>query len=248
LKTITRYVCVLYDSFRLIEDLTKELERATIDKASPAWMLRLLFNLSENERKRLSQDLHDAALQEQIIWYRKLEQLCNDDSIPVELRKQLEEITEGLLDVIYQIRITCNELMPPMLKQEGLVSSLEVLFEFTQIRTDYSIQFNSAGFDDTLNDIQLIGIYRIVQELLANATKHSEATQVSITLSCQESQIHLTYEDNGVGMDVNKLSGQSFNQMGVYGMTERVRSMDGTMEIRSSLNNGLAVVISIPVS
>ncbi len=144
LKTVSRYINVLYDNFRLIEDLTKELDTITSNQMAPAWLLRLLFKLSENERKHLSQDLHDSALQEQIIWYRKLDHLSTDPLIPPQMREQLQQIVQGLLDVIYQIRITCNELRPPMLKEEGLISSLEALFEFTQLRANYSIQFDKV--------------------------------------------------------------------------------------------------------
>jgi two-component system sensor histidine kinase ComP len=202
--------------------------------------------LSENERKNLSQDLHNAALQEQIIWYRKIEQLSTSQLIAEDLRDQLQQITQGLLDVIYQIRITCNELRPPMLKEEGLISSLEALFEFTQMRTNYSIQFEAGDFHHTLSDNQLIGLYRIVQELLANATKHSNAMNVRITLFSQPDRIQLIYEDNGVGMDLSKME-DSFKSMGVYGMKERVRSMEGTIRFHSQPNNGLAIFITIPV-
>ncbi|TFE25810.1 PAS domain S-box protein [Cohnella luojiensis] len=247
LETICRYVSVLYDNFRVIEDLTKELEEITTHQATPSWLLRLLFKLSEHERKRLSQDLHDAALQEQIIWYRKLDQLISNQSLPAKLQEQLEQITQGLLDVVYQIRITCNELRPPMLKEEGIVSSLEALFEFTQLRSNYSIEFSAFDIPLTLTDDQITGLYRIVQELLANASKHSNATRVHIFLTSGPDWIQLNYEDNGIGMDISKVE-NTFVSMGVYGMKERVRSMNGTIEFRSSPDKGLAICICIPAS
>ncbi|MFE6796695.1 PAS domain-containing sensor histidine kinase [Paenibacillus chitinolyticus] len=247
IKTIARYASVLYDNFRVIEDLTQELRELATRQKTPSWLIRLLFNLSENESKRLSQDLHDGALQEQIIWYRKLDEISSDDEVPPVLREKLAQITQGLLDVIYQIRITCNELRPPMLKEEGLVASLEALFEFTQLRSDYSIAFDYTDFHGSLHDDDLlIGLYRIVQELLANATKHSNAAKVQFKLSAHSDRIHLSYEDNGIGMDVSGMV-ESFNSMGVYGIKERVRSMDGDVEFYSSPNNGLAVFINVPV-
>ena len=245
LETITRYVSVLFDNFLLIEDLTKELEQTVGQQVAPTWLLRLLFNLSENERKRLSQDLHDAALQEQIVWYRKLDLLLMDESITGDIREQLGQITQGLLDVVYQIRITCNELRPPLLKEEGLISSLEALFDFTQLRTNYSIEFDTVDFNHCISDDLLIGLYRIVQELLANATKHSYATEVRIALFSQSECIQLGYEDNGVGMDLETMK-DSFNSMGIYGIKERVRSMNGVIEFNSSKNNGFSISISIP--
>ncbi|WP_256759383.1 PAS domain S-box protein [Cohnella sp. WQ 127256] len=246
LETITRYVSVLFDNFLLIEDLTKELEQTASKQIAPIWLSRLLFNLSENERKRLSQDLHDAALQEQIVWYRKLDLLMSETSFSGEVREQLEQIMQGLLDVIYHIRITCNELRPPMLVEEGLITSLEALFDFTQLRANYSIQFNAEHLNHTLDDQKLIALYRIVQELLANATKHSHATEVQIRLFSQTDRLQLEYEDNGVGMDLMKGVKDLFNSIGIYGIKERVRSMGGTIEFRSSENHGLAVRIEIP--
>lgn len=246
LETLTRYVSVLYDNLLLIEDLTKELEQMASKQIAPTWLLRFMFKLSENERKLLAQDLHDSALQEQIIWYRKLDLLLHDQSINAKVREQLRPISEGLLDVIYQLRITCNELRPPMLIKDGLPSSLEALFNFTQLRSDYCIHFDAEHFNHKLSDDILIGLYRIVQELLANASKHSLATEVRISLSSTKEQIVLEYADNGIGIDFMR-NEISLENMGIYGMKERVRSMEGMIELRSSVNKGLAVFISIPV-
>ncbi|RFU70795.1 PAS domain S-box protein [Peribacillus saganii] len=245
LKTICRYVSVLFDNFQVIEDLTKEIEQVASHQLAPSWLLRLLFNLSENERKRLSQDLHDSALQEQIVWYRMLDQLSTDQGVPPEIQRQLGQISQGLLDVIYQIRITCNELRPPMLKEEGIVSSLEALFEFVQMRTNFCILFDADSFYHSLDDEQLLAIYRIVQELVANAAKHSNAKAVQFTLKSNLDSFELFYKDNGVGMDLTE-GKDSFISMGVYGMKERVRSMDGRIDFQSEPNNGLEVIISIP--
>jgi len=249
LETISRYVSVLYDNFRVIEDLTSELEKLGSSR-QPIWLLRVMLHLSENERKRLSQDLHDAALQEQIIWYRKLNQIVTDTELPPKLRGQLEEIEQGLLDVIYQIRITCNELRPPLLKEEGLERSLEALFEFTQLRTNYAISFEGSGFEEDLSDDRLIGLYRIVQELLSNATKHSNATEVKLSLSTRLGKVILNYEDNGIGMgpeELEKLEKQRdhFSSMGIRGMKERVRCMNGTIAFGSAASGGLSVSISV---
>lgn len=248
LETISRYVNVLYDNFRVIEDLTRGLERLISQQCTPVWLLRLMFQLSENERKNLAQDLHDAALQEQIIWYRRLDQLIADTDTDMsdESREELERIKQGLLDVIYQIRITCNELRPPLLTEVGLKGSLEALFEFTQLRSDYAITFECLDTGKVLSDDLLIGLYRIVQEMLANASRHSNATQVNIKLFCDIERIYLEYEDNGIGMKMIETI-PKFGSMGIYGIKERVRSMDGEIEFVSPPDNGLCIYISMPL-
>jgi len=246
LETLCRYVNVLYDNFRVIEDLRRNVDQLASGQMMPQWLLRFMFHLSENERKRLSQDLHDAALQEQIIWYRRLNQLSGNADLPARYREQLEEIEQGLLDVVYQIRITCNELRPPLLQEEGLERSLEALFEFTQMRTDYAIQFDYSDLGYVIHDDVIIGLYRIVQEMLSNAAKHSKATRVVIKLFSDDDRIHLHYEDNGIGMDVDKTA-NTFNSMGIYGMKERIRSMEGFIEFASPTEGGLFIRISVPV-
>lgn len=246
LETLCRYVNVLYDNFRVIEDLRRNVDQLASGQMMPQWLLRFMFHLSENERKRLSQDLHDAALQEQIIWYRRLNQLSGNADLPARYREQLEEIEQGLLDVVYQIRITCNELRPPLLQEEGLERSLEALFEFTQMRTDYAIQFDYSDLGYVIHDDVIIGLYRIVQEMLSNAAKHSKATRVVIKLFSDDDRIHLHYEDNGIGMDVDKTA-NTFNSMGIYGMKERIRSMGGFIEFASPTEGGLFMRISVPV-
>ncbi|WP_052759534.1 PAS domain-containing sensor histidine kinase [Paenibacillus sp. DMB20] len=245
LETIARYVSVLYDNFRVIGDLNRELEQIASQQRTPVWLLRLIFQLSEKERKNLAQDLHDAALQDQIVWYRKLDQLMTAPELPENLHRELEKIKQGLLDVMYQIRITCNELRPPMLRELGLERSLEGLFELTQLRSDYAIRFECSGLNHPMNDDLLIGLYRIVQEMLANASKHSGATQVVIKLFGSQDRLCLNYADNGVGMNVEDTE-RVFSNMGVYGIKERVRSLNGEVRLVSSPDQGLSISISIP--
>lgn len=245
LETICRYVSVLYDNFLVIEDLTREVESATAPSAVPSKLLRLLFKLNEHERQRFAQDLHDSALQEQIVWYRKAEQMLAESTLDPDTRAKLQAIAEGLLDVMYQIRMTCIDLRPPMLKESGLAASLASLFELTQLRADYAIDYQLGDTGHALCEDQMLGIYRVVQELLANASKHSRATRVKISLSATAGLIHLLYEDNGVGMDVGKAQ-SAFASMGVYGMRERVHSMSGQIVFCSAPNDGLAISIRIP--
>lgn len=86
-----------------------------------------------------------------------------------------------------------------------------------------------------------------MQELLANATKHSNATEVKLGLSTRSGQVILNYEDNGIGMELEDLEKQrdQFSSMGIHGMKERVRCMNGTIAFASAAGGGLAVYISV---
>ncbi|MCB8818203.1 sensor histidine kinase [Desulfosporosinus shakirovi] len=208
--------------------------------------MRLLFNLAEKERRRLASDLHDSALQQQLLWYRNLEIISVDERIPVDLKKQLKNMAEGLLDVTHQIRETCNELLPPLLKESGIVEALKNLFANAQLRNDYIVNFNARDFSINLDYEHVLVLYRIVQELLTNAAKHSKATEINITLADSNDSINFNYRDNGIGMDLQNL--QSYlNHIGLSGIKERVSGLEGKTWFYSSLGKGLEVSIWLPV-
>lgn len=245
LETAVHYATILYDNLHFIEDLMQRLEEMVAKNETPKWMLRLLFKLSEKERSALSSDLHDSVLQDLIIWYRKLESLRSTAAFAKEIHDELHRIEDGLLDAIHQIRITCNELRPPFLLKMGLVESLKSLFSYTRMFANYEIEFLSGGLNCPLNEEQILGVYRIVQELLNNANKHSQATKVRMELSCQEDHICFSYSDDGVGMDLSAFDG-SFQHMGIAGIEKRVLSLEGKVALESALQNGFHVNITLP--
>ncbi|WP_075983083.1 PAS domain S-box protein [Bacillus massilinigeriensis] len=246
LETIIQYVSTLYENLQIIEDLSKQLESEINTNSTPQWMLRLLFNISEKERQYLSSDLHDSALQDQIIWYRRLETLLSNTKLPIDIFEELSQISEGLLDVIHQIRITCNELRPPLLAEMGLIEALESLISFHQLYSDYTIDFHYNGNCDYINEEKIMGVYRVFQELLNNATKHSKATDITLSLEIKESLLELLYKDNGIGMDL-ALKTNSYQHLGISGIKTRIQSMEGEVVFHSSPNRGLEVKVILPI-
>lgn len=246
LKTLANYSAIVYENLYLIESLIEDLElEMKKQKGASPWVMRLIFNISELERRRLAADLHDSALQDQLIWYRKLESVMLDQDMSADLYQELETIREGLLDVIHQIRETCNEMRPPLLKEMGIVEALGNLFEQAQIRSNYAIDFRVSQITSELNDEQTLALFRIVQELLRNASKHAKASNVIIELE-QKDEIKLFYKDDGVGMELTELS-DSYQHMGLSGIKERVRSLEGEITFRSVVGEGLEISITLPM-
>ncbi|GAB6988530.1 ATP-binding protein [Paenibacillus pini] len=247
LRVMANYSSIVYENLFLIERLVHDLE-ADMQKhqSSSPWMLRLLFGLSENERRKLASDLHDSALQEQLNWYRRLEVILADYDLKDDLREKLFDIKEGLLDVIHQIRETCNELRPPLLKELGIADSLNHLFEYAQLRNNYAIDFLYEPIRSPLSDEQTLALYRIVQELLRNAGKHANASRIVIELCEQNGGIDFKYQDNGKGMQIEDIV-ESFEHMGLSGIRERVVSMEGHVEFESVIGEGFKVNIHFPL-
>lgn len=249
LKTIAHYSSIIYENLFLVEGLIENLEGQIKSRNSlaPPWVLRLIFTLSENERRRLASDLHDAALQDQLIWYRKLESLMLDYPMERGLVIQLEQIKEGLLDVIHQIRQTCNELRPPLLMEMGIVEALKQLIQQEQIRSDYTVELHTEPDSIEMDDVQTLAVYRIVQELLRNADKHAKASHIRLTLESRGRKLFFYYKDDGRGLELKDLT-DSFSHMGISGIQERVRSLDGEIQFDSAPDQGFEVRLVLPLA
>lgn len=246
LRTIITYVGFVYQNLQLIEGLVHDLDTKQGEEPPP-WVLRLLFQLAEKERRLLASDLHDSALQDQLLWYRKLEAITHDDEqLPMATRIELEGVREGLLDVIHQIRETCNELRPPFLKEMGIIEAIENLCAHTQLNANYTITFCHQDFRVEMGDEHVLALYRITQELLRNGIKHSNATSVELLLHYHQQQIFYRYKDNGVGMEMDRLQ-TSFEHMGLSGIRERVSGLEGETYFRTAPGQGLEIEIIIPL-
>ncbi|GGD03215.1 sensor histidine kinase [Pontibacillus salipaludis] len=246
LQTISYNTNIAHENLLLIEDLFQELQHVKNDRQQnyPAWLSRLLFSLAENERQQIAIDLHDTVLQEQLYLYRQMDDFVNRKrSMEPDVKKQMFSFKEQLLDNIHLIRETCNELRPPFLEELGLIPSLQNLINQYQLRSNYTVTFDSRAFQIELNSQYVLGIYRIVQELLTNAMKHSRADKVFIMLYREGSDVRLVYEDNGVGINPNKRI-ETYSHMGISGIEQRVNGLNGEISIQSAPKQGFQMYIT----
>lgn len=245
LRTLITHVGFVYQNLQLIEGLVQDLDLKR--EEAPPWVLRLLFRLSEQERRKLASDLHDSALQDQLLWYRKLEMIVSDEAeLPAKIRPKLNEISEGLLDVVHQIRETCNELRPPFLQEMGAIQAIENLCAHAQLNANFTITFDHQDLRMDLGDEYVLAIYRITQELLRNGMKHSKATHVHLQLYYEGRSIRYCYKDNGIGIEMDRLQ-LSFDHMGLAGIRERVSGLEGETVLRTAPGKGLEIDIVLPL-
>lgn len=247
LETIAHYSMMVFENLMMIESLVDQLETATYSKESPQWVLRLIFNLQEQQRLTLSSDLHDTVLQDQIDLYRKLESLLNRYEIEKGAKSKLIEIEQGLLDIIHEIRVTCNNLRPPLLRELGLERSLENLFEHIQVTSTYKIIFSAKDLSMiSLSEEQTIGIYRIVQEFLQHAEESPKANLIKFDLYYENNRLKMVYSDNGVGFQVNN-DIHTFDNMRFTNINHRAQCLGGKIDISSRKENGLKAVLELPI-
>nr|WP_246861379.1 ATP-binding protein [Bacillus cytotoxicus] len=240
-ETLCNYTDLLLECLNQIEDLLKQLQDLQNIEHPPMWLSRLLFKLSEKERANLASDIHDGVLQDQIRLVRKFESY-NKHIKDEEMKHILHEIKEQLLDHIYMTRETCNHLRPPFLYELGIKQALLNLFKQINLKATFFFYYDIPEHIVVPSAEHEQAIYRIIQELLNNALKHSKASNVSIKLFQKDQQLFLTYTDNGIGIDLKHFN-YSYNTLGLSGIITRIQSLDGEITIDSKPNDGLQVFV-----
>lgn len=245
LKTLSFYTNVSLENFLKIDELMQHLQKVETEGQNPGWLTKLLFSIEEKQRSNLAKDLHDSVLQDLVSLKRQCELvLAEVDVESTQLKKQLQEMNSNMTKIIKITRETCQELRPQLLYDLGLVKALNKLVMQYQDIVDFDIRLNTGNFTINLDIDTQLNIYRIAQELLTNANKHSKASHVLIILVCIKGKIVLHYEDNGIGFDYNDMSDKT-ESMGLSGISERVKALKGSINIETSKGNGLKIDVEI---
>jgi PAS domain S-box-containing protein len=214
---------------------------------------RQLICVIEDERKRLARDLHDEFGRALTALHFGIEAL--HDSLPQELQGQktrCHEAIELIEDLGDNIRNISSELRPDMLDHLGLIPTLEWYIEdFVKRINGLQIDFQTVGVKKRPDAEIEIVLYRILQEALNNIAKHAKAKHVSILLTCSHPKLIFTIKDDGVGFERTEgilPSGANKQGIGLIGMRERVGSLGGAIDIRSSRGQGTVIRVELPVS
>jgi PAS domain S-box-containing protein len=214
---------------------------------------RQLMKVMEEERKRLAGDLHDEFGQAVTTLYLGMEDLQN--SLPGNLEVQKTSCNKliGLIEELGEnIRNISSELRPDMLDYLGLIPAMEwYVEEFAKRRHGLKIDFQAMGLKKRPDSEIEIVLYRILQEAVNNIVKHAKAKNISILLTYSHPKLILTIKDDGVGFEQTDnmlpLKGRK-RGIGLVGMRERVGSVGGTVDVRSSKGKGTVIRAELPVS
>jgi signal transduction histidine kinase len=196
--------------------------------------LRSMIDGQELERQRLSRDLHDGLGQSFIAIKLQLENFCiNTANFQVE---RMEKIKTYFDQTIEEIRRMSNDLSPSVLDEFGLQTALRNLCLTFSEQSGINITFTSKGNGPTLSRKTKIYLYRISQEALSNAVKHSGADKIEVILHFEEKKINLQVNDNGKGFDTElakKLNGNGLNNI-----NERIQLLNGFLQIMAAPGKG----------
>ncbi len=205
-----------------------------------------LLTAQEEERRRISRELHDDLSQRLAMLTVELETLERDPLPPAEsIRRQLASIRTKTERISDDVRRTALQLHPSMVDHLGLPAALRSLCaDFSKqerIRVDY--RQRTAG--RTISPDIALCLYRVAQEALHNVVKHSSARQATVSLMEAKRQIILSVSDAGSGFDLELV--RTKRGLGIISMEERVRLVGGLLTIRSKPGAGTRIVVEVPL-
>lgn len=231
------------------ESLNKEIKHRREAEGALAQVLDRLVDAQENERKRVSRELHDRMGQEISVLKLRLSFLQPQLLPTQEARERLQEAERIADDIGSGMHRLAWELRPPALDDLGLEAALRHLSGKWSEYSGIPCDFVAHGMEETrLSPKVETTLYRLTQEALSNVLKHSRATQANAILERRFNDITLIIEDNGRGFDApaTLASHGKSDRLGLLGMQERVLLVGGSIDFESGSGQGTSVFVRVP--
>lgn len=214
----------------IIKDVTEQTKFTQL-------LFKKAVETQEQERERISRDLHDGVGQELTALKLQLEQLKTN--IKEVDNSVISKLSINLTESINQLRTICYNILPPALIEYGYEQAVRQLANSIS-HIDFQIKISEIipPLDKELET----AIYRITQEFISNSVKHSNCTKIMVEMRISNS-LHLFLSDNGKGFDIN----DSSDGLGISNIIHRVKAFNGTYKLNSKLNEETFLDIKIPL-
>ncbi|MBI2288617.1 MAG: sensor histidine kinase [Chloroflexi bacterium] len=214
-------------------------------------LLREIFSIQEEERRRIARELHDETSQALSSLNANLEAALGilpsgTDKVKARL-KEAQAISISILDDIHKL---IYELRPSMLDDLGLVPAVRWLADVNLVAAGIKVSVSIIGKERRLSPQLETTLFRIIKEAISNITRHAHARNASLSLHFQKHTITAHIQNDGRGFDVEEAinSKDRPRGLGLLGMKERVELMSGTLDIRSHPGKrGTEITIEIPI-
>ncbi|MFN3874500.1 MAG: tetratricopeptide repeat protein [Flavobacteriales bacterium] len=199
--------------------------------------LKAIIESTEAERKRVAHELHDGVGQVLTGLKLRIDALAKG-------RPDWAEVAALAAEAGAEVRSIAHRMMPRALGELGLAPALGDMLEKTLVPAGVKVTYEHHGMRSRLPAQVEVGIYRIAQELAANAAKHAAATQVNVQLLRNKGNIVLIMEDNGRGFDPRAANGG----MGMNSLHDRARLIEGTLTIETAPGKGTIATLRVPLT
>lgn len=226
-----------------IKDMGEALEDA---KLKQEFGLRII-EAQEEERKRLSREMHDgpAQLLANVLIRSDLAEKMHKEQGPEQSLQEIRSLKEMIRTALYEVRRIIYDLRPMALDDLGLIPTLN---RYLSTVEDYhkgtDIEFVYLGEDFRLPQKYEVALFRLIQESVHNALKHAKAETIQVKVELQHNKVFVLIKDDGIGFDITEKKSGRF---GMIGMKERVDILDGTLSVHSKPGAGTIISIKIPL-
>ncbi|MBT7071149.1 MAG: sensor histidine kinase [Anaerolineae bacterium] len=215
-------------------------------KRSELSNIEMVVNAQEAERQRLSRQMHDGPAQALSNFILQAEIAMRLLSVDVEqAREELNSLKASAMRTFQKVRNFIFELRPMMLDDLGLIPTLRRYADTFREQSGLEISLVVSGTERRLEPYLEVMVFRALQELLGNATRHSHATTIKIYVDVGENSIKVNVDDNGKGFDAELI--EQGGSLGLKLIKDRVEMLGGTFAIDSSAGKGTRVSFSAPV-
>jgi two-component system, NarL family, sensor histidine kinase DegS len=207
--------------------------------------IEMIVNAQESERQRLSRQMHDGpaqALSNFILQTEIAMRLLDLD--PVQAKDELGSLKNSAMGTFQKVRNFIFELRPMMLDDLGLVPTIKKYTEAFKEQTSLEVNLTITGAERRFEPYLEVMIFRAFQELLGNASRHSQANSIKAHLDLGSENLRISVDDNGKGFDPESLKESS--NLGLKLIRERVEMLGGSFEIDSAIGSGARISFIVP--
>jgi len=210
-----------------------------------------LLTVQEEERRRLSAELHDELGQALVLFkinLRAIQRTLGEDQD--QLREECEDLIAYINEVTENVRRLSRDLSPVILEDLGFAAALRRLVESFAKHSNIETSLDIADIEDLLPKKAQIIAYRIVQECFTNIARHSQAKNVSFEIVQRDARLVFCVEDDGIGFNVEDVLGTHSMEkgLGLPAMFQRTQMLHGSLDVRSQQGEGTIVTCSIPIN
>ena len=204
-----------------------------------------LIAAQDDERARLARELHDDVTQQLALLNMRLDGLAR--AVPASVtdgRQRINEAREDVLKLVQDIHALSHRLHPPRLEYLGIAPAAAALCREISSQQSVEVSFAAESVPESVSKRIVLCLYRVLQESLQNAIKHSGTPKVAVSLRGAADHIELTVDDFGAGFDLE--TNQRWG-LGLTNMNERLKAVDGHLAIRSQPQHGTSIRARVPL-